>query len=94
MDITDADVSYPLHRLFDPYNLDHVPEKDRLNKFKKRDLAHVKHYKAAVRIFGGPLSRKRVIEAPPMETPVKHYLGEILFYDSVITFTVIQGFYT
>ncbi|KAK3102250.1 hypothetical protein FSP39_009912 [Pinctada imbricata] len=75
VDVTDMDVSFPLERLFDPYNLDHLPEKERLKQFKKRDLAHVKHYKAAVKIFGGPLSRKRVIEAPPMETPMKHRLG-------------------
>ncbi|XP_062585713.1 uncharacterized protein LOC134247355 [Saccostrea cucullata] len=75
VDLTDTDVSYPLHRLFDEYNLDHIPVDERLNSFKKRDLAHIKHYKAAVRIFGGPLSRKRVMIAPPMETPLKHRLG-------------------
>ncbi|KAL3851719.1 hypothetical protein ACJMK2_015446 [Sinanodonta woodiana] len=74
-DLLDADISFPLNRLFDPLNMDEVPEDDRMKKFKHRDLAHVKHYKAAVRIFGGPLSRKRVIIAPPMETPMKHRLG-------------------
>lgn len=75
MDLTDADISYPLNRLFDEYNLDHIPVDERLGLFKQRDLAHVKHYKAAVKIFGGPLSRKRVMIAPPMETPLKHRLG-------------------
>lgn len=71
----DADVSYPLARLFDPLNMDHIPERQRMEQFEHRDLAHVKHYKAAVKIFGGPLSRKRVIVAPRMETPMKHRLG-------------------
>lgn len=75
VDLTDADISYPLHRLFDEYNMDHIPVNERLGLFKQRDLAHVKHYKAAVKIFGGPLSRKRVMVAPPMETPLKHRLG-------------------
>lgn len=75
VDLTDADISYPLNRLFDEYNLDHIPVDERLGLFKQRDLAHVKHYKAAVKIFGGPLSRKRVMIAPPMETPLKHRLG-------------------
>lgn len=73
--VLEHDVSFPLHRLFDHRNLDHVPKHKRLDNFEKRDLAHVKHYKAAVKIFGGPLSRKRVIQAPPMETPMKHRLG-------------------
>ena len=71
----DADISFPLARLFDPYNMDQIPEKSRMEQFEHRDLAHVKHYKAAVKIFGGPLSRKRVMVAPPMETPVKHRMG-------------------
>ncbi|XP_022302015.2 EF-hand calcium-binding domain-containing protein 12-like [Crassostrea virginica] len=75
VDLTDADISYPMNRLFDEYNLDHIPVEDRLSLFKQRDLAHVKHYKAAVKIFGGPLSRKRIMVAPPMETPLKHRLG-------------------
>lgn len=75
VDLTDADISFPLSRLFDPYNFDHIPENERLKGFAKRDLAHIKHYKAAVKIFGGPLSRKRAIVAPPMETPLKHRLG-------------------
>ena len=74
-DLMDADVSYPLARLFDPLNMDHIPERKRMEQFEHRDLAHVKHYKAAVKIFGGPLSRRRVIVAPPMETPMKHRLG-------------------
>lgn len=73
--VLENDISFPLHRLFDHRNLDHVPKHKRLDNFEKRDLAHVKHYKAAVKIFGGPLSRKRVIQAPPMETPLKHKLG-------------------
>ena len=75
VDLTDADISFPLARLFDPQNLDHVPEKERMDLFEHRDLAHIKHYKAAVKIFGGPLSRKRVIIAPPMENTTKHRLG-------------------
>ncbi|KAL5015165.1 hypothetical protein ScPMuIL_009435 [Solemya velum] len=74
-DLMDTDISFSLARLFDPYNLDHIPESKRLSLFKERDIAHVKHYKAAVKIFGGPLSRKRLIIAPPMETPLKHRLG-------------------
>lgn len=74
----DSDLSFPLKRLFDEYNLDHVPEEDRMSLFKHRDLPHVKHYKAAVKIFGGPLSRKRIIVAPPMETKMRHRLGHYL----------------
>lgn len=74
-DLMDEDISFPLARLFDRFNLDHVPEKKRMEEFEHRDLAHVKHYKAAVKIFGGPLSRKRVMVAPPMELPIKHRLG-------------------
>lgn len=74
-DLLDADISFPLARLFDPFNLDHVPERKRMEHFEHRDLAHIKHYKAAVKIFGGPLSRKRILIAPPMETPLKHRLG-------------------
>ncbi|XP_046561164.1 EF-hand calcium-binding domain-containing protein 12-like [Haliotis rubra] len=70
-----TDVSFSLERLFDHYNMDHIPEGKRLDGFQQRDLRHVKGYKAAVRIFGGPLSRKRIIVAPPMETPMKHRLG-------------------
>lgn len=74
-DLMDEDISFPLARLFDRFNLDHIPERKRMDEFEHRDLAHVKHYKAAVKIFGGPLSRKRVLIAPPMELPVKHRLG-------------------
>lgn len=78
-DILDANISYDLQRLFDPYNFDHIPEGERLKLFKQRDLPHIKHYKAAVKIFGGPPCRTRVIVAPPMETPIKHRLG--LYHD-------------
>ncbi|GFR88716.1 EF-hand calcium-binding domain-containing protein 12 [Elysia marginata] len=74
-DILDANISYDLQRLFDPYNFDHIPKEERLKLFKQRDLPHIKHYKAAVKIFGGPPCRTRVIVAPPMETPLKHRLG-------------------
>lgn len=74
-DLMDADISFPLGRLFDRFNLDHIPERKHMDEFEHRDLAHIKHYKAAVKIFGGPLSRKRVMIAPPMETPMKHRLG-------------------
>lgn len=74
-DLMDEDISFPLARLFDPFNLDHISERKRMDEFAHRDLAHVKHYKAAVKIFGGPLSRKRVLIAPPMELPLKHRLG-------------------
>ena len=70
-----VDVSFPLHRLYDEYNLDHVPPEKRLDLFKKRNMARVKHYKAAVNVFGGPASRRRILVAPPMETPLKHRLG-------------------
>ena len=82
-DLLETDISFSLERLFDPYNMDHVPVEQRLDSFKQRDLYHVRHYKAAVKIFGGPLSRKRVIIAPPMETPLKHRLG---LYHNVKTF--------
>ncbi|KAH9518977.1 hypothetical protein Btru_008827 [Bulinus truncatus] len=74
-DLLVTDISFDLERLFDPYNFDHIPEEKRLDQFKQRDLAHIKHYKAAVKIFGGPQMRTRVIIAPPMETPFKHRLG-------------------
>ncbi|GFO23218.1 EF-hand domain-containing protein c3orf25-like protein [Plakobranchus ocellatus] len=74
-DILDANISFDMQRLFDPYNFDHIHEKERLKLFKQRDLPHIKHYKAAVKIFGGPPCRTRVIVAPPMETPLKHRLG-------------------
>jgi hypothetical protein len=69
------DLALEMQRLFDHYNFDHIPEDRRLDGFKQRDLPLVKHYKAAVNIFGGPKSRKRVIIAPPMETPLKRKLG-------------------
>ena len=69
------DIGFDLERLFDPYNMDHIPVDKRLNRFEHRNLPFVKHYKAAVNIFGGPLSRKRTIIAPPMETPLKRKLG-------------------
>ncbi|XP_060081393.1 EF-hand calcium-binding domain-containing protein 12-like [Ylistrum balloti] len=75
VDAMDSDITFPLQRLFDEYNLDHIPEDERMSLFKHRDLPHIKHYKAAVKIFGGPLSRKRVIVAPPMETKMRHRLG-------------------
>ena len=74
-DLLDADISYDMQRLFDPYNFDHISEEDRLKLFKQRNLPHIKHYKAAVKIFGGPPRRTRAIVAPPMETPLKHRLG-------------------
>ncbi|XP_071082291.1 EF-hand calcium-binding domain-containing protein 12-like [Haliotis cracherodii] len=74
-DLLDADVSFSLERLFDHHNMDHIPEGKRLDGFQQRDLRRLKGYKAAVRIFGGPLSRKRIIVAPPMETLMKHRLG-------------------
>lgn len=73
--LANEDISFDLERLFDPYNMDHIPVEQRLDKFRKRDLPYIKHYKAAVNIFGGPVSRKRIIIAPPMETPLKHKLG-------------------
>ncbi|XP_041347497.1 EF-hand calcium-binding domain-containing protein 12-like [Gigantopelta aegis] len=82
-DLLDTDISFSLERLFDPYNMDHIPVEKHLDGFNQRDLYHVRHYKAAVKIFGGPLSRKRVIIAPPMETPWKHRLG---LYQGLKTF--------
>ncbi|XP_070192604.1 EF-hand calcium-binding domain-containing protein 12-like isoform X2 [Littorina saxatilis] len=73
--LVDTDIGFDLDRLFDHYNMDHIPKHQRLDQFKQRNLPHVKHYKAAVNIFGGPISRKRVIIAPPMETPLKRKLG-------------------
>ncbi|XP_005093715.1 uncharacterized protein LOC101848502 [Aplysia californica] len=73
--VLEADISFDLQRLFDPYNFDHIPVDQRLSLFKQRDLPHVRHYKAAVKIFGGPHRRTRAIVAPPMETPLKHRLG-------------------
>ncbi|KAJ8301596.1 hypothetical protein KUTeg_020583, partial [Tegillarca granosa] len=80
-DLSDTDISFDLDRLFDPYNLDHVPEEERLNHFKRRDLAGVKYYKAAALLFRNPMefvSRKRIINAPPMETLAKHKTGVYL----------------
>lgn len=73
--LLNEDLAFDLDRLFDEHNMDHIPVEHRLDTFKKRNLPFVKHYKAAVKIFGGPLSRKRIIIAPPMETPLKHKLG-------------------
>ncbi|XP_076447794.1 EF-hand calcium-binding domain-containing protein 12-like isoform X2 [Babylonia areolata] len=69
------DIAFDLDRLFDKYNMDHIPANKHLEGFEHRDLPHIKHYKAAVNIFGGPISRKRTIIAPPMETPLKRRLG-------------------
>ncbi|CAL1527070.1 unnamed protein product [Lymnaea stagnalis] len=79
---SEVDISFDMERLFDPYNFDHIPIVKRLDLFKKRDLAHIKHYKAAVKIFGGPQKRTRAIIAPPMETPFKHRLGH---YHNVVS---------
>ncbi|KAK6176363.1 hypothetical protein SNE40_014663 [Patella caerulea] len=73
--ILDQDIGFSLARLFDEYNMDHIPLGKRLDGLPKRDLEHIKHYKAAVNIFGGPMSRKRVLVAPGMETPLKHRIG-------------------
>lgn len=73
--LLNEDIGFDLDRLFDHYNMDHIPVEKRLERFKHRNLPLIKHYKAAVNIFGGPLSRKRVIIAPPMETPLKRKLG-------------------
>ena len=75
MSLLNEDIGFDLDRLFDHYNMDHIPVEKRLERFKHRNLPLIKHYKAAVNIFGGPLSRKRVIIAPPMETPLKRKLG-------------------
>ena len=56
-----------LQWLFDPTRIDHLPIEDQLKLYKSRDLAEVKTYKYATKIWGAPLSRKRVIVAPPME---------------------------
>ncbi|KAL8581975.1 hypothetical protein ACOMHN_027956 [Nucella lapillus] len=77
--ILDDDIAFDMHRLFDHYNMDHIPANKRLEGFAQRDLPHIKHYKAAVNIFGGPISRKRVIIAPPMETPLKRRLGMYMY---------------
>ncbi|CAG5135491.1 unnamed protein product [Candidula unifasciata] len=73
--VQDTDISFDMERLFDLYNFDHIPTEKRLSLFKQRDLAHVKRYKTAVKIFGGPSKRTRVHIAPPMETLLKHRLG-------------------
>ena len=73
--LLDENISFDLERLFDEYNMDHIPEEQRLDQFKQRDISYVKYYKSAVKIFGGPISRRRVIIAPPMETPTKHRIG-------------------
>ena len=57
--------------LFDPTRVDHLPIEDQLKLYKSRDLAEVKSYKYATKIWGAPLSRKRVIIAPPMERSEK-----------------------
>lgn len=73
--LINEDIGFDLDRLFDHYNMDHIPVERRLDRFRHRNLPLIKHYKAAVNIFGGPLSRKRIIIAPPMETPLKRKLG-------------------
>lgn len=55
------------HWLFDPTRVDHLPIEEQLKLYKSRDLAEVKAYKYATKIWGAPISRKRVIVAPPME---------------------------
>ena len=60
------DSSLFLERLFDPYNFDHLPIEDQVKLFKQRNLLRTKFYKTAAGIWGAPLSRKRVINAPPM----------------------------
>lgn len=80
-DLLDTDISFDLERLFDPCNLDHLPEKERLDYFKRRDLTGVKYYKAAALLFRNPMefvSRERIINAPPMETLAKHKTGVYL----------------
>lgn len=73
--VLDMDVSFDMERLFDHYNFDHIPTEKRLSLFKQRDLARVKYYKTAVKIFGGPSKRTRVHIAPPMKTLSKHRFG-------------------
>ncbi|BFZ08951.1 hypothetical protein BsWGS_11989 [Bradybaena similaris] len=70
--VLDMDVSFDMERLFDHYNFDHIPTEKRLSLFKQRDLARVKYYKTAVKIFGGPSKRTRVHIAPPMKTLSEH----------------------
>lgn len=77
-DMTSGDISFELQRLFDPFNLDHIPEEKRVKRFRQRNMAHVRHYKAAVKFFGAPHSRRRILIAPSMETPMRHRTGEYM----------------
>ena len=60
--------TYNFEWLFDPERFDHLPIEEQLKLYKHRDLKHTKIYKIAARIWGAPLSRKRKIVAPPMNT--------------------------
>jgi hypothetical protein len=60
--------TYNLEWLFDPDRMDHLPVEEQVKLYKQRDLAKVKFFKTACKIFGAPKSRKRVIIAPPMHT--------------------------
>ncbi|XP_064604697.1 EF-hand calcium-binding domain-containing protein 12-like isoform X2 [Liolophura sinensis] len=90
-DMNSKDISFELQRLFDPFNLDHIPEEKRMKRFRQRNMAHVRHYKAAVKFFGAPHSRRRILIAPSMETPMRHrtgeYMNKVLYPDPPILST-------
>ena len=66
LDNDDTLSSFNFDWLFDPDRIDHLPIAEQLERYTKRDLAKVKLYKIATKIWGAPLSRKRYIEAGPM----------------------------
>lgn len=78
VDFIDVDISYFLYRFFDEYNMDYILVNERLSLFKQRDLVYVKYYKVVVKIFGGLLSRKRVMVVLFMEIFLKYRFG--LYY--------------
>ena len=59
--------SYGLEWLFDPDRTDHLPIDEQLKLYQQRDLTRTKVFKFARRIWGGPPSRKRVINITAAE---------------------------
>ncbi|XP_019634126.1 PREDICTED: EF-hand calcium-binding domain-containing protein 12-like [Branchiostoma belcheri] len=54
--------------LFDPNDLAYLPIEEQLKHYKQRQLFPNLYYRVASKSFGAPVSRRRVIIAPPMST--------------------------
>ncbi|CAH1265016.1 EFCAB12 [Branchiostoma lanceolatum] len=54
--------------LFDPNDLAYLPIQEQLKHYKQRQLFPNLYYRVASKSFGPPVSRRRVIIAPPMST--------------------------